>query len=223
MGCHWKERKINQRQGGKTWANVSRATNMHFSSITRRTISRYSRRRDFENNLPHSSHFNFDLSSRDLLGNGESSRVYNFDGTSYLLHRGDLRKFESKRMWCIIGDDHVLVYVFWGRLCCWAKVSLSKWNSIWSLCVQGNIYSSLAGMWSKASKLPGIPKFLAMTDFGVWASQSISMNVESSENVPLSKMRRNSAPSGVVSFAWTECGLPAGKYHRSPWDYMDRN
>ena len=42
--------------------------------------------------------------------------------------------------------------------------------------------------------------------------------VSSSENEPLSKMRRNSAPSGDVSFAWMECGLPAGKYHRSPSD-----
>ena len=78
---------------------------------------------DILNDLPHSSHINFDLSSRDLLGNSESSRVYDFDGTSYLLRPGDLGKCESKWMWRIIGNDHVLVYVIWGRLCCWLKLA----------------------------------------------------------------------------------------------------
>ena len=70
-----------------------------------------------------------------------------------------------------------------------------------NLDIPGKIYSSEAGMWSKAFKSPSIPKFLARTDFGTWANQSVRRNVPSSENVPSSKMRRNSAPSGVLFFA----------------------
>ncbi len=85
-------------------------------------------------------------------------------------------------------------------------------------CIQGKIYNSCSGILSNARKSPGNLKFFAITSLGTWASQSVSKNVESSENDPLSKMRINSAPSGEVSFAWMECGWPAGKYQRSPAD-----
>ena len=56
-------------------------------------------------------------------------------------------------------------------------------------------------MWLNFSKSFGRPKFFAITDFGTCASQSVREKVESSENNPLSKIRRNSAPSGEVSLA----------------------
>ena len=74
------------------------------------------------------------------------------------------------------------------------------------------IQRSFCGMRSKA--LSGTPKFLARTSFGVWASQSLSRKVSSSEKLPSSKTSRNSQPS--PSSPWIECGMPAGKYHRSP-------
>jgi hypothetical protein len=58
------------------------------------------------------------------------------------------------------------------------------------------MYSSLDGILSKAET--SVPKFFAMTSFGTCASQSVSRNVLSSENVPLGKTRRNSAPLAVV-------------------------
>lgn len=45
------------------------------------------------------------------------------------------------------------------------------------------------------------------------ANQSVIRKVESSEELPSSKTRRNSQPS---SNTWIECGMPAGKFHRSP-------
>lgn len=85
-------------------------------------------------------------------------------------------------------------------------------------CEQGKIYNSCFGIRSNAWKLPGRPKFFAITSIGTCASQSVSINVESSEKDPSSNMRRNSAPSGCVSFAWMEWGWPAGKYQTSPAD-----
>jgi hypothetical protein len=81
--------------------------------------------------------------------------------------------------------------------------------------LQGNIYSSFSGICSKILK-SWTPKFFAKTSLGMCESQSVRRNVASSEKAPESKTRMNSAPSFVVFFAWMECGLPAGKYHRSP-------
>ena len=80
---------------------------------------------------------------------------------------------------------------------------------------QGKMYNSCCGIRSNACKSPDRPKFFAITSVGTCASQSVSKNVDSSEKDPVSNMRRNSAPSGWVSFAWMECGWPAGKYQRS--------
>ena len=63
--------------------------------------------------LPHSSLFNFDFSSRNFFGNSKSSRVYDLDSTSYLTDRRDLGKLESKWIWRIVGNDLVLSYVLW--------------------------------------------------------------------------------------------------------------
>src|ERR1700730_7392151 len=60
----------------------------------------------------------------------------------------------------------------------------------------------------------GTPKFLASTSGGVCLIQSLSRKVLSSSKSPSSNTRRNSAPSGPRP--WIECGIPGGKYHRSP-------
>jgi len=83
---------------------------------------------------------------------------------------------------------------------------------------QGKMYNSCCGIRSNSCKSPVRPKFFAITSVGTCASQSVSKNVDSSEKDPVSNMRRNSAPSGWLSFAWMECGWPAGKYQRSPAD-----
>lgn len=33
--------------------------------------------------------------------------------------------------------------------------------------------------------------------------------------------KRNSAPSGLSDVAWRECGIPGGKYHKSPAPYIE--
>src|SRR6516225_5285737 len=72
--------------------------------------------------------------------------------------------------------------------------------------------SSFSGMPAKARS--GTPKFLARTSRGVWASQSVSEKVSSSLKSPSSKTSRNSQPS--PSRPWIECGMPEGKFQRSP-------
>src|SRR5579864_772971 len=57
-------------------------------------------------------------------------------------------------------------------------------------------------------------KFFANTSRGVCAIQSDSDTVVYSEKLPSSKTNRNSAPSGASP--WIECGIPVGKYQRSP-------
>jgi len=75
------------------------------------------------------------------------------------------------------------------------------------------MYFSLSGMALKTSG--ATRKFSASTDLGVWAIQSVSRKVESSEKLPSSNTRRNSVPLGLRP--WSECGCPEGKYHRSPF------
>src|SRR3954468_7473322 len=58
------------------------------------------------------------------------------------------------------------------------------------------------------------PKFLASTSRGGCASQSVTENILSSLKFTSSKTSRNSQPS--PSRPWTECGMPDGKFHRSP-------
>ena len=65
-----------------------------------------------------------------------------------------------------------------------------------------------------AKACSGTPKFLARTSRGVWASQSVTENVLSSLKFPSSKTSTNSQPS--PSSPWIECGMPDGKFHRSP-------
>jgi acyl-CoA reductase-like NAD-dependent aldehyde dehydrogenase len=60
----------------------------------------------------------------------------------------------------------------------------------------------------------GTPKFFARTSGGTCLIQSLSRNVLSSSKSPSSNTKRNSAPSGPSP--WIECGMPGGKYHRSP-------
>ena len=64
-----------------------------------------------------------------------------------------------------------------------------------------------------AKAASGTPKFLASTSRGVCANQSVSRKVSFSEKSPSSKTSRNSQPS---SSPWIECGIPAGKFQRSP-------
>src|SRR3981189_2688010 len=66
----------------------------------------------------------------------------------------------------------------------------------------------LAKVWA------GTPKFLASTSGGVWANQSVTSSVLNSLASPSSKQITNSQPSGPRP--GSECGWPAGKYHRSP-------
>ena len=61
---------------------------------------------------------------------------------------------------------------------------------------------------------PGTPKFLDNTSFGVCLNQSLSRKVLSSSKSPSSNTSRNSQPSGLRP--WIECGMPHGKYQRSP-------
>jgi hypothetical protein len=65
----------------------------------------------------------------------------------------------------------------------------------------------------RANAVRATPKFLASTSGGVCASQSEIMNVSNSEKSPASNTSRNSQPSRSP---WIECGIPAGKNHRSP-------
>src|SRR4051794_18680379 len=58
------------------------------------------------------------------------------------------------------------------------------------------------------------PKFSAKTSGGVWAIQSVTRSVLYSVSLPSSKQRMNSHPSGPKPCS--ECGYPAGKYHKSP-------
>jgi hypothetical protein len=67
------------------------------------------------------------------------------------------------------------------------------------------------GMLAKA--LSGTPKFAASTSFGVCANQSVIVKVSNSEKLPSSKTSKNSQPS---SSPYIECGIPAGKNHKSP-------
>src|SRR6202035_5814802 len=60
----------------------------------------------------------------------------------------------------------------------------------------------------------GTPKFLASSSGGVWANQSVTNSVLNSLAWPSSKQITNSQPSGPRPCS--ECGWPAGKYHRSP-------
>ena len=73
------------------------------------------------------------------------------------------------------------------------------------------MYRSLRGRLSKS--LSCTPKFLASTSLGVCANHSEIRKVLFSENAPSSNTSRNSHPS---SSPWIECGIPAGKYQRSP-------
>src|SRR5258705_5598557 len=66
----------------------------------------------------------------------------------------------------------------------------------------------LANVWA------GTPKFLASTSGGVWANQSVTSSVLNSLAWPSSKQITNSQPSGPRPCS--ECGWPAGKYHKSP-------
>ena len=59
-----------------------------------------------------------------------------------------------------------------------------------------------------------MPKFFASTSGGTCLIQSLSRKVLSSSKSPSSNTNRNSAPSGPRP--WIECGMPGGKYHRSP-------
>ena len=83
----------------------------------------------------------------------------------------------------------------------------------------GKMYRSFFGRSRKAAS--GRPKFLASTGRGVRANQSVMRNVESSEKPPSSNTRRNSHPSSPTP--WIECGMPPGKYHRSPAETSSAN
>src|SRR6267154_5359187 len=65
-----------------------------------------------------------------------------------------------------------------------------------------------------ANVCAGTPKFLASTSGGVWANQSVTSSVLNSLAWPSSKQITHSQPSGPSPCS--ECGWPAGKYHRSP-------
>ncbi len=77
-----------------------------------------------------------------------------------------------------------------------------------------NMYSSCSGIGLKAAT--GTPKFFAKTSGGVCAIHVVGRKVLYSEKLPSSKTSRNSVPSG--SRPWIECGMPEGKFHRSPAD-----
>ena len=96
----------------------------------------------------------------------------------------------------------------------------------------GNIYNSFSGMWSNAEMFNW--KLFARTSFGICAVQSVSRKVLSSLKLPSSKTCKiqfslkigllyrilrtsmNSVPSGSSFVACKECGIPGGKYQRSP-------
>src|SRR5207237_6589200 len=70
----------------------------------------------------------------------------------------------------------------------------------------------LCGIFSTAAC--GTTKFFDTTSRGVCAIQSESSTVSYSEKLPSSNTSRNSPPSGASP--WIECGIPGGKYHKSP-------
>ena len=63
--------------------------------------------------------------------------------------------------------------------------------------------------------------FFCTISGGTCARSSDSRKVSSSEKLPWSKTSRNSQPS--PSSPWIECGMPAGKYHRSLFPISSRN
>ena len=112
VGCHWKNKYIDdkvKRFGGYEHAILYKRLVLKVQSVYMAFF--------FGIDSPHSSHFNFDFSSRDFFGNSESSRVYDLDCTSYLLDRRDFGKLEGKWIWRIIGNDLILGYVLWRWVC----------------------------------------------------------------------------------------------------------
>ena len=75
-------------------------------------------------------------------------------------------------------------------------------------------YVELARVGRCPNSFAGTPKFLPSTSVGMCLNQSLSRNVPSSSKSPSSNTRRNSHPSGPRP--WIECGIPPGKYQRSP-------
>ena len=61
----------------------------------------------------------------------------------------------------------------------------------------------------------GTPKLSARMSGCVCAIQSVKSSVLNSDALPSSKHRMNSQPSSPMPCS--ECGRPAGKYHRPPW------
>jgi hypothetical protein len=76
------------------------------------------------------------------------------------------------------------------------------------------MYNSCSGIGSNAE--PETPKFFAKTSTGVCTIHTDGKKVMNSEKLPSSKTSRNSVPSG--SKPWIECGMPEGKFHKSPAD-----
>lgn len=175
--------------------------------------------------IPYPIDFYDDFSDSNFVRDFEASGIRNLDSSSRFVSRLNLRERVCIRLRCIVWDDLIGLQVLWRRVSYQLAPNIAfRPIGCFSGHLPGKIYSSRLGMWSNL--LAGTWKFFAITLFGVCASQSVSRRVSFSSNAPSSKMRRNSAPSLYSQFsvssqslgpnAWMECGIPAGKYHRSP-------